>query len=73
MDDTTYRLCPHCLRAMPAQSDERHCPNDGTKLITHCPACLTPIRDPYARYCTGCGLEFAPANTNHRAHKTLPA
>ena len=72
MSDITYRLCPHCLRAVPAKSGERFCPNDGTKMISHCPACRSPIRNPYARHCTGCGREFAPTNSDHQSHRTLP-
>jgi predicted RNA-binding Zn-ribbon protein involved in translation (DUF1610 family) len=73
MSDITYRLCPHCLRAVPAKSAERFCPNDGTKMISHCPTCGSPIHNPYARHCTGCGLEFAAANADHRFCRPLPA
>ena len=61
MSDATYRLCPQCQRAVPTKSGERYCPNDGTKMISHCPVCRTPIRNPYARHCTRCGLEFMPS------------
>ena len=56
---TTYRLCPRCLRAVPRNSRERHCINDGEPLISRCPRCRAPIRNPYARHCAGCGLGFA--------------
>lgn len=52
----TYRLCPRCLRAVPAHSGERYCVNDGTLLLETCPACHAPIRSPYARHCAHCGL-----------------
>lgn len=50
-----YRLCPRCLRAVPVQSAERYCVNDGTPLLKSCPACGAPITSPYARHCAGCG------------------
>ena len=58
MGEASYRLCPRCLRAVPEKSGERYCPNDGARLIDRCPACRAAIRNPYARHCTGCGLEF---------------
>lgn len=54
-----YRLCPRCERAVPADTEERYCINDGTWLLEHCPLCGAGITSPYARFCAGCGLEFA--------------
>ncbi|WP_423775865.1 double zinc ribbon domain-containing protein [Allomeiothermus silvanus] len=54
----TYRLCPRCFRAVPAASEERYCPNDGTPLLLACPRCQAPITSPYARYCVVCGQGF---------------
>jgi hypothetical protein len=54
----TYRLCPRCFRAVPAASGERHCANDGSRLLEACPSCGVDITSPYARYCVACGLEF---------------
>jgi hypothetical protein len=53
-----YRLCPKCNRAVPAQSGERFCVNDGVKLLEVCPACGVAITSPYARFCRGCGLAY---------------
>jgi|GEM_PF-911956 len=55
-----YRLCPRCFRAVPAHSSEYYCCNDGEKLLEGCPRCHTPIHSPFARFCTLCGLAFAP-------------
>ena len=55
---TLYRLCPVCFRAVPVQSQERYCINDGTLLLEACPACQRPITSPYARFCGECGSEF---------------
>ena len=54
-----YRLCPRCSRAVPESSSEAYCINDGERLIHRCPKCKTRIKNPYARFCTGCGLAFA--------------
>lgn len=54
-----YRLCPNCFRAVPVNSSERYCINDGTWLLEHCPLCAESITSPYARFCAACGLEFA--------------
>ncbi len=54
-----YRLCPRCTRAVPVQSQEHYCINDGEQLIDSCPICKTRIKNPYARHCAGCGLGFA--------------
>lgn len=55
----TYRLCPQCFRAVSTEAEERYCANDGQALLERCPACQTEITSPYARYCVGCGLNFA--------------
>jgi hypothetical protein len=57
-----YRLCLCCFRAVPATSSERYCINDGSWLLERCPLCSAVITNPYARFCAGCGLEFAQAN-----------
>jgi predicted RNA-binding Zn-ribbon protein involved in translation (DUF1610 family) len=59
MMECSYRLCPRCARAVPSAAQETYCPNDGEKLLERCPHCRTRIHNPYARHCTGCGLEFA--------------
>ncbi len=59
MEETTYRLCPTCFRAVPARSGERYCANDGERLLEYCPVCETAITSPYAQFCVGCGFEFA--------------
>lgn len=51
----TYHLCPSCGRATPAELGERHCPNDGSKLLSACPNCGAAFTMPYIRYCTHCG------------------
>ena len=51
-----YRLCPVCGRAVPLDSSERYCINDGAWLLGGCPLCGTPIGSPYAHYCPHCGL-----------------
>lgn len=50
-----YRLCPECARAVPTQSGELYCINDGTRLLEDCPGCGASITSPYSRYCSGCG------------------
>jgi hypothetical protein len=54
-----FKLCPRCGRAIPANSGEKHCINDGELLFNACPACETPIMHPYAKHCSSCGHEFA--------------
>jgi predicted amidophosphoribosyltransferase len=53
-----FRLCSHCGRAVPSTSNERFCPNDGTRLLEVCPKCAANIGNPYARHCTQCGHEL---------------
>jgi hypothetical protein len=62
VEETTYRLCPKCFRAVPARSGERYCANDGERLLEHCPVCETAITSPYAQFCVGCGFEFRLLN-----------
>ena len=57
----TYRLCLRCYRAVPSSSYERHCINDGQKLLEACPLCGSAITSPYARHCGACGCNFAEA------------
>jgi hypothetical protein len=56
-----FKLCPRCGRAIPANSGEKHCINDGEPLLDACPDCATPIMHPYAKHCSNCGCEFAKA------------
>lgn len=51
-----YRLCPACGRAVPLDSMERYCINDGVRMVECCPLCGAAIGSPYARYCACCGL-----------------
>jgi len=51
-----YRLCPSCGRAVPLNSPERYCINDGVWMLEGCPLCGALIGSPYARYCLHCGL-----------------
>ena len=53
-----YRICPKCARAVPLESQEFFCSNDGTKLLEACASCQAPITTPYARFCSSCGSEF---------------
>jgi hypothetical protein len=59
-----FRLCPRCFRAIPGTSHERYCINDGTKMLEQCPRCHSNIASPYARFCAGCGFEFAGLKTS---------
>ena len=61
----TYRLCPRCLRAVPAQSGEHFCINDGEPLLERCPCCGKGITSPFTRYCAACGTPF---RTQARGH-----
>jgi predicted amidophosphoribosyltransferase len=56
--EATYHLCPKCLRAVPSGSHEHYCSNDGQKMLESCPGCARKITSPFARFCSGCGLEF---------------
>ena len=60
---TAYRLCPRCFRAVPLQSLERYCINDGNWLLAACPVCDSPINSPYARFCAVCGCAFGQDQT----------
>ncbi|WP_169389573.1 zinc ribbon domain-containing protein [Deinococcus aquatilis] len=51
----TYLLCPSCFRAVPSHSGAQYCVNDGTQLLTACPACSAAILSPYAHFCEQCG------------------
>ncbi|MCA9839729.1 MAG: zinc ribbon domain-containing protein [Trueperaceae bacterium] len=51
----TYLLCPKCQRSLPSSAKEHYCPNDGSKMLSACPQCNTPITSPYSRFCTNCG------------------
>ncbi|MBB5295063.1 double zinc ribbon domain-containing protein [Deinococcus metallilatus] len=55
----SYHLCPRCGRAVPAQTQEVFCVNDGTRLLTACPGCAQPIRSPYSQFCPRCGQAYA--------------
>ncbi|WP_337868624.1 zinc ribbon domain-containing protein [Meiothermus sp.] len=54
----SYRICPHCNRAVPASSQEYYCLNDGERLLEACPRCKARFTSPYARFCGTCGLDF---------------
>lgn len=54
-----FHLCVRCGRATPAAANEFYCPNDGSPLLVACPNCDSPVTSPYARYCPGCGHEYA--------------
>ena len=56
----SYRLCPRCFRAVPLESEELFCPNDGEKLLERCPHCAARIKSPYARFCVSCGQALGP-------------
>lgn len=65
----TYHLCPKCGRATPSALGERHCPNDGRRLLSACPKCRAAITTPYARYCTRCGEDLlSRAPSQERSH-----
>lgn len=59
----SYRLCPHCMRATPSAAEERYCPNDGTAMLSACPACGAPILSPYGSYCVRCGHRLQEGGT----------
>jgi hypothetical protein len=54
----TYLLCPKCQRTVPTASEERYCPNDGSRMLAACPHCNTSIKSPYSRFCTACGKKL---------------
>ena len=58
MTRTSYRICPRCSRAVPIQSKEAFCINDGTRLLEKCPSCQANITSPHARYCQACGFHY---------------
>jgi hypothetical protein len=58
-----YRICPVCSRAVPTESEEHYCINDGVPLLEKCPKCNTKIFSPYTRHCAGCGYAFDQATT----------
>jgi hypothetical protein len=69
MNPLEYALCPRCLRAVPRSTGERHCLNDGARLVAACPACAAGIPSPYARFCGRCGAAlFAPDGGQAREH-----
>ena len=53
-----FRLCRTCSRAVPAESKERYCINDGSRLLESCLGCGAHITSPYARFCPACGQEY---------------
>ncbi|MCA9836147.1 MAG: zinc ribbon domain-containing protein [Trueperaceae bacterium] len=63
LSTTHYHLCPRCGRATPAAAKEQFCPNDGSKLLSSCPACGSSITSPYNLFCTGCGQSFGTVET----------
>ncbi|NJK45206.1 MAG: zinc ribbon domain-containing protein [Pleurocapsa sp. SU_196_0] len=74
-----FRLCPICARAVPLDSTELFCINDGARMLEECPRCHAGIHSPYTRHCSSCGLDFHAASsfsrgasTNEVRHATLP-
>jgi hypothetical protein len=63
-ESVSYLLCPRCLRAVPRESGERFCPNDGIRLLLACPKCNHPITSPFNHYCTQCGHSFQTPSLN---------
>lgn len=55
----SYHICPKCTRAVPAESQELFCSNDGTKLLMACPGCSGLILSPYSQFCSRCGHPYA--------------
>lgn len=65
ISNARFRLCLVCSRAVPVESKELYCINDGSRLIEACPRCQTRITSPYAQFCPACGSEyraFTPAS-----------
>ncbi len=60
MASVAYKLCPRCFRAVPLESEELHCPNDGEELLERCPHCAARILSPYAHFCVKCGQALGP-------------
>jgi hypothetical protein len=54
----SFRVCLQCRRAVPSESDEHYCINDGTKMLECCPKCDSSITSPYALFCGACGHAF---------------
>jgi predicted amidophosphoribosyltransferase len=67
-----FRLCLECFRAVPVDSKEVYCINDGTKMIEACPRCGTHITSPYAHFCPTCGLEYRSHSSALNSMGTLP-
>ena len=57
--ELSYHLCPRCQRAVPAESGEKYCANDGMPLLQSCNHCGAAITSPYSQYCTACGEKLA--------------
>lgn len=57
-----FLICPRCVRAVPGDSGEGYCINDGERLLERCPGCLVRISNPYGRHCAACGFEFSSAS-----------
>lgn len=53
-----FRLCLVCSRAVPVDSKELYCINDGSRLLDVCPRCEARITSPYAQFCPACGQEY---------------
>ncbi len=54
----SFRVCLQCHRAVPIESGEQYCINDGTKMLECCPKCSSSITSPYALFCGACGEAF---------------
>jgi hypothetical protein len=78
-DQARFRLCPICARAVPLDSTELFCINEGARMLEQCPRCHAGIHSPYTRHCSSCGLDFHAASSfsNHAfpndvRHASLP-
>jgi hypothetical protein len=60
--ETRYRICPACERSASAESDERFCVNDGTKMLEACSHCQALIKVAGAKFCAACGLPYKTAS-----------
>jgi hypothetical protein len=68
-----FRLCPVCARAVPIESQEHYCINDGARMLECCPKCQAGIHSPYTRHCSSCGFDFHTASSVETRPDTSPA
>jgi predicted RNA-binding Zn-ribbon protein involved in translation (DUF1610 family) len=67
-----FRLCPVCTRAVPIESQEHYCINDGARMLERCPKCQAGIHSPYTRHCSSCGFDFHTASS-FESHASTPS